>query len=392
MKKIKFIIVCTMILFSVSAFAEWRGPEKVLEGLWGEADGQFGIFYGDNFDYFPKNFIVDKRNRILVLDVINRRLQIYGNDKIVAVLPKKLPPGYVLEEWPYDGSLAISGDKIIETFHGQIYSYNGNLLDEFYVGVKYFRGQDDNENLLFEDISTKKYYKYSPDGEFITSYNQEPLELGIKASRRQAGTDSKYDTTVQFEDITYHVTLDGDWDNFARDRNKYLYFTNSYTAKDPVSGEDSSTSLAVKYDRCGKKIGELELPISEYEPATQEELDRPTTKLRIRNEYGTPVIGPDGAVYAWKRTPTTYSILKWTWVDSPADFKGGPDAPLDLKIAHSSNDGLFLAWTASPQDPGCVEGYEVERSSAASGIFSNLATTSSGVVKYNDTSAFTGST
>jgi hypothetical protein len=187
------------------------------------------------------------------------------------------------------------------------------------------------------------------------------------------------------------MTLDGDWDNFVRDQNDFLYFYTTYTAKDPVSGEDSMTSYVVKYDQCGKKVGELNLPISEYESLTQEELDMPTTTLRVRKEYGPPVIGPDGSVYAYKRTPDTYSILKWTWVDSPDDPQPGPDAPANLTV-QPSIDGLYLTWGASPQDPGCVDGYEVERSTSAGGIYTSVKATDPGVLKFNDTGALPGST
>jgi len=212
----------------------------------------------------------------------------------------------------------------------------------------------------------------------------------VKTERRRAASDNKYDTTVQFEDMTYHMILDGLWDNFVRDQNDYLYFYHTYTAKDPVSGEPSTTSLVVKYDPCGKKMGELNLPISEYEKPTQEELDMPTTKLRVRNEYGPPVIGPDGSVYAWKRTPDTYSILKWTWVDDPSDPQPGPDAPASLKLTPSL-DGLYLTWSASPQDPGCVDGYDLERATSADGSYTAITTTDPGVLKFNDTGALPGS-
>jgi hypothetical protein len=147
----------------------------------------------------------------------------------------------------------------------------------------------------------------------------------------------------------------------------------------------------VKYDSCGKKIGRLDLPTSEYERPTQEELDMPTTPLIVRKEYGPPVIGPDGSVYAWKRTPDTYSILKWTWVDSPDDPQPGPDAPSNLTV-QPAIDGLYLTWGASPQDPGCVDGYEVERATSAGGIYTSVKTTDPGVLKFNDTGALPGST
>jgi hypothetical protein len=64
------------------------------------------------------------------------------------------------------------------------------------------------------------------------------------------------------------------------------------------------------------------MPVSEYESLTPEQEDMPVSiSNKVRNEYGPPVIGPDGSVYAYKRTPDTYSILKWTWVDDANDPK-----------------------------------------------------------------------
>ena len=43
-------------------------------------------------------------------------------------------------------------------------------------------------------------------------------------------------------------------------------------------------------------------------------------------EYGEAVVAPNGDVYTWKRALTTYSILKWTWVD---DAKASEESCLD---------------------------------------------------------------
>ena len=69
----------------------------------------------------------------------------------------------------------------------------------------------------------------------------------------------------------------------------------------------------------------------------------------------------------------------------------GPDAPTNLAVTASIN-GLYLTWTASPGDPGCVTGYEVSRATTAGGIGSTIATVNAGTVKYNDTTATAGTT
>jgi hypothetical protein len=89
-----------------------------------------------------------------------------------------------------------------------------------------------------------------------------------------------------------------------------------------------------------------------------------------------------------KRTPDAYSILKWTWQDEP-NVPSGPDAPTNIAAASSIN-GLYLTWVASPQDPGCVTGYEVSRATSAGGVSTTVGTVNGGVLKYNDTSATAG--
>ena len=107
-------------------------------------------------------------------------------------------------------------------------------------------------------------------------------------------------------------------------------------------------------------------------------------------EYGSPVIAPNGDVYAWKRTPTNYSILKWTWVDDP-NVPSGPEAPSRLTVTPSTS-GFYLTWTASPSEPGCVTSYEISRATSAGGVGSTVGTVTAGTVEYNDTTASVGTT
>lgn len=388
MHKKLLILFITIIILPISAVAEWMPQKTILEGVWGKDIGQFGIFHGDSFDSFPMKYLVDNKDNIIIQDHVNRRIQIFNDGKYTVIMPDFLPVGFEKEDWPYDGTLAIVDETVIETRNGHIYNFQGNFVGNFSVREKYFIGQDKEGNLYFKDL-TNKFQKYAPTGELLSSYDQRPLELGVVISKIYRNGGGEY--VIKYEDITFNISSSDTLESasFVRDQKGYLY---GYAIVQIMQESDQLHSRAFRFDRCGKAVGAFNLPEDNVE-----ELDvgGDTAFGEIRYiyhaQYGTPVIGPDGSVYAWKRTPTTYSILKWTWVDSPDDPKGGPDAPLDLKVAPST-DGLFLTWTASPQDPGCVEGYEVERSSTSGGIFSNLTTTAAGVVKYNDTGAFAGST
>jgi hypothetical protein len=145
---------------------------------------------------------------------------------------------------------------------------------------------------------------------------------------------------------------------------------------------------AWRFNKCGKLIGTVLMPIAQINKIPRGSGVEPI--VNVNEEYGQPVIAPNGDVYTWKRTPTNYTILKWTWVDDPG-VPTGPDAPTNLAVAASIN-GPYLTWTASPGDPGCVTGYEVSRATTAGGIGSTITTVNAGTVKYNDTTATAGTT
>jgi hypothetical protein len=156
-----------------------------------------------------------------------------------------------------------------------------------------------------------------------------------------------------------------------------------------------NNKTAVRYSRCGKELGRITMPQLQYQPSTSAAnanvpLNEETPRPGVALEYGSPSLAPNGDVYTWKRTPDKYSIVKWTWVDDP-NQPSGPDAPTNLAAAPSIS-GLYLTWTASPNDPGCVTGYEISRSDTSGGTLSVIATVDKGVLSYNDTTAAVGTT
>ncbi len=145
--------------------------------------------------------------------------------------------------------------------------------------------------------------------------------------------------------------------------------------------------MVCKINTCGKVLGQIQLPnneISDYVNVGGEKYANYIAR------YGNTTFGADGNVYTWKKTDTKYFILKWTWVDDP-NVPTGPDAPTGLTHMPSTT-GIYLTWTASAQDPGCVTGYEVARATSAGGATTTVATVNAGVVKYNDSTASAGTT
>ena len=141
-----------------------------------------------------------------------------------------------------------------------------------------------------------------------------------------------------------------------------------------------------RFNQCGKEIAELTIPSGDKESVPIQGSGGRTLALDV--DYGPPIVARNGDVYAWRKTDFKYSIVKWTWVDDP-NVPTGPDAPSGLAVTPSIN-GLYLTWTASPNDPGCVTKYEIARSTTSGGVFSTVGTVEKGILKYNDATAEVG--
>lgn len=372
---IRIILIQLTALFSVyvSSYAAWNGPAAVLSGLWGSNTGQFSIQYGDTGDDFPKMFCLNSGGIIAIADEFNSRVQTYKIDGsyVASFGPQNIPE---LEGWK-DGwplRLACLSNSVYTEFdkYTQIYGITGSLIknwDNLQGGLVGILADD---NFITETSSA--YFLYSPTGQLISTFTEEPLELGrVTENKLKSG---KYRVTVKYPDKEWKIIGKGADPGYARDMNGNLY---GY-------GERQVS----RYDSCGIELALLTMPNKQMLQESRGSEVEPN--ITVLEEYGSPVIAPNGDVYTWKRTPDNYSIIKWTWTDDP-NVPGGPDAPTNLNVTPAAN-GLSLAWKKSPQDPGCVEGYEVERSSTSGGLYSNLTTTAAGVVEYLDSGAQLGST
>ena len=88
---------------------------------------------------------------------------------------------------------------------------------------------------------------------------------------------------------------------YVRDINGYIYGTNR--------------GGAWKFNKCGRMIGAALMPDDQIEEHYPPGGGEPW--VTVHAEYGRPVVAPNGDVYTWKRTESSYSILKWTWQDDP---------------------------------------------------------------------------
>ncbi len=323
----------------------WQGPVEIISGTWGANNDQFGIEYGDTNDVFGGPFYILFNESIMLTDLMNGRMKTYSSTGALTKVTKcvKGPSG----EWNEECRIPLV--NYIQT------ASDGNI----WVGP-------------LEYLKQQGYSLYIPTGQLIKTSTTRPLELGV-VSEQYMGP-GQYKITVKFPDKDWSIIGKGAVPKYTRDVNGNLY--------------GSGAKQAIRYSYCGKELARLTMPKANIQEVSRgEQLD---PKINVLEEYGSPVIASNGDVYTWKRTPTNYSILKWTWVNDP-NAPTGPDAPTGLTLMPSTT-GIYLTWTASPSDPGCVTGYEVARASSSGGIYSTLATVDKGIIKYNDTTAAAGTT
>jgi hypothetical protein len=375
-----FIIIIFLVVCIKNSFAGWINSATVVEGRWGSEPGQFGYSSADiaEFDSFPKEFCMDASGNVVIEDNINKRIQIFTS---LGLLKKVVTPPIEIDVslgWPYGVYCHTSGNFIAKFEGSQTFFYDveGNFLVKKDIFGEAFAVIDG----FYFETEINEYSLYSMIGDFIKVIKEKPLELGIVKEKKLSP--KKYKVTVKYPDKEWGILRDGTspFYSYVRDMNGNLHGVGN--------------TQIVRFNECGKEITKLTLPKEQYQSVTlppEWPLEAEPPRQEVLEEYGPPVLAPNGDVYAWKRTPDKYSILKWTWQDDPNPPANIPDAPTELAVS-SSTTGLDLTWKESPQDPGCVTGYEIARSETSGGTFTKLADVEKGVSKYEDTTATVGIT
>lgn len=338
--RLKFrLLLMVVIVSSLFPIAEgaWQGPAEIISGTWGQNNDQFGIKYGDTNDVFAGPIYILADGNIVIQDVINGRYKVYSADGTLQKALKcvEVSPDVYNEECNFDG------DYLQTTSDGNMW------VDQ----SKY---------------KQPKYSLYSPTGQLIKTSTTKPLELGVVKSTKLG--ENNYKITVTYPDKVYGLSADRKFTRYVRDTSGFVYGINA--------------GGVWRFNQCGKLTGTVLMPSSQIQ-----ETPRPgggENIITVQAEYGHPVVAPNGDVYTWKRAGK-YSILKWTWADDP-NVPTGPDAPTNFSVMPSTT-GLYLTWAASPQDPGCVTGYEIDQTTTSGGPYTVVTTVNAGTFKYNDTSA-----
>jgi len=360
MKKLLVAMVYSVSLYWVcNAFALWKGPVEVITGAWGTSVGQFGFMNANPTDIFPKKFLIDKDSNILVSDSLNKRVQVFRTDgSITAFSYKDLDPGWKIKQWPSD-KIGVYNNIFVEGRYveRQFYDYQGNLLREFSIPDCILKRVNDDGSLILQNYKTKVYYKYSPTGQLLETYKEKPLELGVVKGRSLGG--KRYRTTIKYPDMTYTINKIA--------HKKYVRVCNE------LYGIYFRT--VQRFNDQGEMIDELVFP-EKKKRIKQAAFGGYGPFYEVVEEYGEPVVAPNGDVCTWKRTPDTYSILKWIWID-------GPDSPVNLK-ASASDGRISLSWKKPVEDSATVTAYEIYRSSDVCGPFNKIKKVKKDVLQYAD--------
>ena len=392
MKK-TFLILFIFCSFNISIetqlFANWIGTQIMMTAPLGDGLEQIRVRKTEDLgEVVPEDFVVLEDGKVVINTFYKK---IFDKNGFLKEIKFEIPKGSFFSDFIYkDGFYLVlfsivNGEEIYKEFRH--YDYEGNVRwtkkpdEKLENGIQHVFPNGDL--LLFID---GKYQRHSATLDFIETYSTYENAMGkavIVSEGRQP--DGSYLSEIEIEKTSFKIKEEGPFtaSNFKLDNKENLLV---------YAGRKGGLEVA-KYDRCGKKLGSMYMPESIIHE-TPKPGDPYMTITTYEAVYGLPVFYPSDDFYTTFRNETEYKILKWAWVDSPTDPKGGPDAPLAVQ-ALPSTTGVYLTWSPSPQDPGCVTGYDIERSTSATGIFSSLTTVppkADGAYSFNDEGATAGAT
>jgi hypothetical protein len=305
LKNYRFLTIIFIILLTTYAEAAWQAPVTVVSGSWGPNDDQFGIEYGNTNDVFGGPLYILPDGGLILSDLTNGRMKIYSSSGVLTKVVKCVK-----------GSTAgLNAECRMPVVNSIQTTSDGNI----WVGT-------------LEYLKQQVYSLYSPTGQLIRTSSTRPLELGV-VSEKALGN-GQYKVMLKYPDKELSLMGVARMDSYLRDRNGNLY--------------GYRDTQVIRYTAYGKESASLFIPEKKIDELLAGE-DEP--RITVLEEYGSPIIAPNGDVYTWKRTPHTYSIIKWTWVDNLECAQREPDVPTTNLTAAPSTTGVSLTWLASPQDP-----------------------------------------
>ena len=309
MRKIKiyiFPIIFLTIFFNFSniLFADYSGPFTIIKGGWGNDETEFGFESQDSPPSFPRDFRINTKGNVYILDSINMRVKVYNNSgSIISIIkPKNIEK--LKFTWPSFLECDLENNIYTSNYDNRLqkYNINGELLWEKEVFVGSIDVISDNSLIIYGYREGKKgiekYLNFSPNGQLIKSWNKKPLILGNVKERSLGG--GRYKVTIKYPDLTYELNK-GPYRKYIR-------------GCDGIINAISFKSIE-RFNTSGELIDKLVIP------KDQKKIIRPAfggfeERSELIVEYGKPVLANNGDIYTWKRIPNEYSIIKWIYINT----------------------------------------------------------------------------
>jgi hypothetical protein len=379
------ILILLFIFLPISAIASWTGPVTIITGGLGSATDQFGMSSGDTDNTYAILSGVSSDGRVLVVDSVNNRIKVYKDDGSLLYIinsPAQNPNDYGISAYFVGDSIF----SVVDKFY--FFDKNGKNMDwnapspSNYINSIVSR----NGELYLEETKPEhKWLVYAQDGELKTTSQSSPQELGqVMDHIFVYGGKQYHRVVINFSGKIWDIVGDyGSCGNFSYRLDKD---NNLYCASD---------SGIQRYSKCGVVTASFGLP-EDNETTVQPDDPAADPIVTINQGYDSLQLADDGSLYASEFTVDSYSIVKWTWQNSPDDPVGGPDAPVQLEGVSDTTGSVMLKWVYSLQDPGCVTGYEVGRATTTGGPYIAVGTVQPGDINkgysYHDTTGKSGTT
>lgn len=357
-KTLLWVVACPLWL---AAEAGWVGPVEVLEGAWGAGVGEFTMLTGGSLYVYPNVTDVSPQGDVAIADEYKGHIKIYsatGQLKLDQYVD--MGPQFVF----------FVGDHIsvLSTSEYRVYTLSGELVSAPVLSYEPFFAKEVGGKLYVKAGGTPLWYIYGEDGSLLEQTEQWPLEVGHVSSvgsPRLGGIKYKK-TKVAFTNREWViVNKEGIVDRYRYtiDSHGFLYMSSR------------------RYNACGKLMGKVDVQGEMNVIRSVSPYEEDTVELGV--DYSSDVISDEGDFYIGKATPDGFTVLKWTWVDSPDDPNVGPMSPTNF-LATPTPEGTKMKWRTSLDDPGCVSGYAIERATLAEGPFTVIHTADKGIEKYTD--------
>jgi hypothetical protein len=320
--RVKWLFLLILLILPTSVFGGWSIQETVVETSWGNLPGQVGVSIGDTiaYDDFPNYFGVTFDGKVVIADTINGRLEIFNSDGSYLL---SISSPLQWDGWPY--SVVVNGSNCAVVGYAEM-THTFSTTNGSLIGVAQNMGGVDYVNSDCSKIysETKDGWKiYTPTGQLLSTSPTRPLELGRWSWRCLEGVKTeekcfKHHIEIEYPDAVYVYEVTKPlFKSNLKDQvriNDNLIMDNKGYDEDCVYAYSVTATVmpdgATKPLRWLGYVTKWERPQGEYgtEIVGVEKLDV------LIKEYGSPVIGPDGSIYTWMRTPTHYKILRWRWV------------------------------------------------------------------------------